>query len=333
LPDFPNYICLQESLQSDEGLGKYFLIEKSGKKFALLGKPSSKESRQEFELLEKFKENDLVLKVYEQKLIKNNLISVVDFPENLSMVKALAKKEFLGDFEKKRNFVLRLCEGVLQIHQKGFVLSDLNLDNVWVNRDFEPVVVNLSQTVTADSVDYVRGHIDFMSPEMFDLFFQSKKLRYTSTIDIFATGVLYYYIVTGNFPFHQHFSDLSQLSLVHFQPSTRKDFIEAIHQTVIRMDKRIQLADLIELLKVQKAKQDSSTTDEALFYTFNSPELKPLTNINKVLLVGIMILLILFSIFFLLFLLRCMFKGVFYICCPWLSPKKKSKELTLVTVK
>lgn len=333
LPDFPNYTCLQEKLQSDEGLGKYFIIQKNETKFILLGKPNCQESQQEFNLFNKFNQNDFVLKIYEQKQINNNILLVTDFPENLSLLKALSKPEFLDDFEKKRKFILKLCEGVLKIHQAGFVLSDLNLENIWVNQDFEPVLVNLSEIVSTNSVGYVRGHVDFMSPEMFDLFFQSKKLQYTETIDVFSIGVLYYFMVTGGFPFHQHFSDLSQLNLIHFQPGTRKEFTEVIHQTVIRMDKRTNMEDLIELLRVQEAKKDSSITQEALFYTFDSDELTPITNINKILFIGILIIVIIISILFVLFLLRCMCKGVFLVCCPWLSRKKKSKELVLVTVK
>lgn len=104
----------------------------------------------------------------------------------------------------------QIAEGLAMAHRHGIVHRDLKLDNVLLSHAGVPKIADfgLAKRVRSSETEgrFVCGTPYYMAPELFD------GAPATPASDVYALGVCFYLMLTGEVPFHAgSFSALSQL--------------------------------------------------------------------------------------------------------------------------
>jgi serine/threonine protein kinase len=99
--------------------------------------------------------------------------------------------------------VSKIARGLHKAHEIGIVHRDLKPDNIMIDADGEPIVLDfgLARRVDEDVQVTLPGMIvgtpAFMSPEQID----GDPTKVGSATDIYSLGILLYYMLTGVLPF------------------------------------------------------------------------------------------------------------------------------------
>lgn len=117
---------------------------------------------------------------------------------------------------------LRIAEGLAAAHTNGILHRDLKPDNVMLTHQGVPKITDfgLAKRVvmnpqTDQSIEFV-GTPNFMAPELFE------HRPATPASDVYALGVCYFYLLTGQLPFkNDNFNELMQNILHEPPPSFR----------------------------------------------------------------------------------------------------------------
>jgi serine/threonine-protein kinase len=110
---------------------------------------------------------------------------------------------------------LRIAEGLAAAHSAGILHRDLKPDNVMLTHQGVPKITDfgLAKRVVlnanADHLQEFVGTPGFMAPELFE------HHPATTASDVYALGICYFYLLTGNLPFAKdNLNDLIQ-SIIH----------------------------------------------------------------------------------------------------------------------
>jgi WD40 repeat protein len=154
--------------------------------------------------------------------------------------------------------VLIIARAMGHVHRKGIVHRDLKPANVLMTEDDRPKVGDfglaraLAREASDQSQSKIMGTVEYMSPEQAR---GGSRLREVAApADVFALGVIFFELMTGQLPFHSD-SQLETLNLVAEakprQPRTiRKSIprdLETICLKCLRKDARARYADGVEL--------------------------------------------------------------------------------------
>jgi serine/threonine protein kinase len=145
------------------------------------------------------------------KMLHRNVINVYEMGEEdgrLYMVMELLEGETLGDYMKRvgqlplehaLDLMMQVCEGLAIAHAHAIVHRDIKPGNLFVLRDGGLKILDFGVARLANSSMTASGFIvgtpDFMSPE------QARGRDIDQRSDIFSTGAVFYYMLTGRKPF------------------------------------------------------------------------------------------------------------------------------------
>jgi serine/threonine-protein kinase len=145
------------------------------------------------------------------RLQHRNLITVYDMGEEegrLYMVMELLHGVTLAEYlkrpdppglEKCLDLMVQMCEGLAVAHVHGIVHRDIKPGNIFIKDDGTLKVLDFGVARLADSSMTASGFIvgtpDFMSPE------QARGRDIDQRSDIFSTGAVFYYMLSGRKPF------------------------------------------------------------------------------------------------------------------------------------
>jgi serine/threonine protein kinase len=145
------------------------------------------------------------------RLQHRNLISVYDMGEEegrLYMVMELLKGDTLNDYLKRQQTITletsldlmgQMCEGLAVAHVHGIFHRDVKPGNIFIQLDGGLKILDFGVARLADSnmtaSGFIVGTPDFMSPEQA----RGKEIDHRS--DIFSTGAVFYYMLSGRKPF------------------------------------------------------------------------------------------------------------------------------------
>ena len=120
--------------------------------------------------------------------------------------------------------VSKIARGLHKAHEIGIIHRDLKPDNIMIDLDGEPIVLDFGLARRVDADDQVTaagvivGTPSFMSPEQVD----GDQSKIGPATDIYSLGIVLYYLLTGQLPFKGSFTSiLNQIgSKLPAKPST-----------------------------------------------------------------------------------------------------------------
>jgi serine/threonine protein kinase len=124
------------------------------------------------------------------------------FIDGVPLTKVMAERrlETLGEIIK---IVSKVARGLHKAHELGIVHRDLKPDNIMIDRDGEPIVLDfglarrVNEDVQVTLPGVILGTPSFMSPEQVD----GDPAKVGPATDIYSLGIVLYHMLTGQLPF------------------------------------------------------------------------------------------------------------------------------------
>lgn len=202
---FPNYSCFGDDVLDKGFEGTVFIITKGKQKYILKHQVKSKKSDSELKYLNKVKGVPYVVQLIEQKTIKNDVLLILQYGVKGNLFDILENEETDdGVFTTQHDilsFFRKLIEGVQGIQSKGIIHADLKLENIVVDEDNNPLIIDFDLAVERDTENRARGSISYMPPEVLDALYNKKSVMFNEKTDVYSLGVILYALETGYFPF------------------------------------------------------------------------------------------------------------------------------------
>lgn len=151
--------------------------------------------------------------------------------------------------------VLRLANGLSEAHRHNVVHRDLKPGNVMVDQKQEPIIMDFGLALQTDSQSRMThegsllGSPAYMSPEQI----QGKHSQVGPTTDIYALGVIFYELLTGELPFQA--SSLGELAYKIISTDPPK-------LSTLRADVDPTLAAIVEKMMAREAAERYQSMEE-----------------------------------------------------------------------
>ena len=166
-----------------------------------------------------------IVKLYEYIEDRTSIYLVMEFGGYLNL-KEFIKQQPGGGLSIKDVKVLfrQLARGLGFIHSQGIVHRDLKLQNVVLRTIDNPKIVDFgfSRRGLTTTFDDFCGTSSYMSPELLS----NKRPRKAVSADVWALGIILYYLLTNEFPF----KGTSRLTKVKENPSYSAAFVKEFFQ-------------------------------------------------------------------------------------------------------
>ena len=107
-------------------------------------------------------------------------------------------RESSDPLDQKILLLIKVCEGLKAAHDKGIVHRDIKPQNILIDADFNPKILDfgIARKVTQGKHnEAISGSPKYMSPE------QIQNLHTDLRTDIYALGIIMFYMFTGREPF------------------------------------------------------------------------------------------------------------------------------------
>ena len=265
----------------------------------ILDKTKFKEKRNQKETeIQKHKENIQNEIEYQRNLKHPKIVKVISYFEDENYVYIVLEKcnnNTLSHLLKTRKklteievqcYIFQLIQGLLFLHNKDFIHRDLKPENLFLDDKLELKIGDFGlvhkMNKNEKAVDYC-GTEKYMAPEIFE------KKGYSFEVDIWAIGIIMYFLLTGKYPFNN--GDEIKSKILNFPDDIKiskaaKNLIEQI--LVKEPKKRPNLSQILyhDFFHNNKFPQflDKSTLktppDSSLFKSYN-PDLNEDDLFNK----------------------------------------------------
>ena len=152
--------------------------------------------KNEAKILSTFK-NEHIVKYYESFYSRNSFNIVMEYCEGStikSFIDSHKRQNHLINKETIYKFIVDICEGLNEIHNKNIIHKDLKPDNLFLTKDLKVKIGDFGISKKLyDSRDYARtvfGPIMYMAPE------EMRKEKYNNKIDIWSLGCVIHELCT-----------------------------------------------------------------------------------------------------------------------------------------
>ena len=123
---------------------------------------------------------------------------IMEFCENKNLAYLIEKRKKLKELEVQY-YILQLINALIYMHKKYIIHRDLKPENLFLNENLE---LKISDFGIAKKLSYIdekikdrAGTLPYMAPEVFE------KTGYSFEVDIWAVGVIIYFLIIGKTPF------------------------------------------------------------------------------------------------------------------------------------
>ena len=178
--------------------------KKSGKKYALKcaakfkkGKDRSSRTRTEIQVLEKLKHKNIIqLKGHFED--SEMIYLVLQYIPGRDCSKFFKHK--LPSKLQTKSMMRQMIEAVTYLHKKGIVHRDIKLENILVDKHYNIKMIDFGLSAIKetefDILHDTLGTLRYTAPELI------KGEGYNESVDIWGLGVIFFMLLTGEFPFN-----------------------------------------------------------------------------------------------------------------------------------
>jgi serine/threonine protein kinase len=269
---FSAYSCIQNNPIGKGAKGIAFLVEKNKTRYILKVQDISKADLEESALtdlkyLKLFKGDKYLSQLVASHMSTDSLFEILKYGENGDLETFLQKnKTFFANSVDLLGFFLKILKGVETMHSKKVVHADLKVENIVIDGNKDPIIIDFDLSVPINEYRNGRGTYEFMDPVIMQNW-SKRKTYYNEYRDVYSLGVILYYLSQGKFPFKgKDFDSIYKKILTHkitFRKKTNTNVIEIVHSCLmINESNRKSIKELIEITRNAIADKEPTLTSE-----------------------------------------------------------------------
>lgn len=249
---FQNYHCVQQQPIGTGSTGLAYLIKKNGVKYILKKQLVSQRSQNELHILMNMRKVPYVVQLIDAREMGNVMVMILEYGSQGSVIDFLDNSDFLDSYGNVLRFFRKILVGVEGIIEKGVIHSDLKLDNIVVDSENNPFIIDFDLAVNKNEMARGRGTLSYASPEILSAMSRKEELRYTEAIDVYSLGVIFYALLTGELPFeikpnsNHNLGIMLTRSILVFEPGLPEDAIEIVLMCLQKKENRLSLGDVMK---------------------------------------------------------------------------------------
>jgi serine/threonine protein kinase len=165
-----------------------------------------------------------IVTIHDSGIARDRYYLVMDYIEGLSLDKYISSRPFT--FHEKIQLFQKICEAVNFAHQRGVIHRDLKPSNILINELGDPCVLDFglarniqdeyaSETISIDG--QILGTPKYMAPEQTE----GRMSQIDARTDVYALGLLFYKMLTGEFPYSMDGSIRQILAAIQDAPPVK----------------------------------------------------------------------------------------------------------------
>ena len=245
----PKYSCFQNEPLDHGARGTIFIIQSLATKYILKAQTKDSQSLNELQILRRLRGAPHVVQLHDSLLTDDLALFVQGYAPNGNMRQFIVGNDAFS-FDFTVGFFRKLLAGVRAMHQAGIVHADLKPENVVVDAQFDPVIIDFDLSVDLDSRHRPRGTLDCMAPEVLRRFGTKTQTRYTEEIDLYSVGVMFYEFFLDRQPYHLDALDYNALleTRIYFERGIPEDFFLFVSLTMVPASHRASFSEAVWFL-------------------------------------------------------------------------------------
>jgi serine/threonine protein kinase len=284
---FSKYKCVKEKSIGRVGGTLVFQIQTSKKRrYALKVQARSKTSVKEADILKELSGKPYIIKLLNEFVNDDLHLLVLEYAPRKSLEIVLQTSDHFSSMENILVFFEQLIQGIRTIHQQGYVHAKICLENIAITENYEPRIIDFDSAEKIGTSTYFKGIPVYMSPELVKALNQKEKIKYESPIDIFAAGIVFYYIKMHHFPLSNYHMEYMQMinAPIEFEEGESTIFMSVINKVLQLKKERYSDDKLIDFLQKNIEHFDDPPLLSNYYYTMDENDLRiyksVISNIN-----------------------------------------------------
>jgi serine/threonine protein kinase len=271
---FKGYQCKTDDVYGEGSAGKVFIVSKDGKEYILKHQKQSTRSDAELKFLKRVRGLDYVIQLNENINDGDDVYTIINFGHKGSLLDLVIEGEISDDIIQLMKMFRKIVEGVVEIHKRGIVHADLKLENIVVDENNDPYIIDFDLAVDMGVEERGRGSLNYTSPEVLDAMYTHKKVLFDKKIDTYSLGVILYAMITQGFPFEikpgaGNLSYALKNSPVVFEEGFNRQIMEIILDCIQERQYRIDSDELLDKVTKFLLKPSSKSLIKDETYTIN----------------------------------------------------------------
>jgi serine/threonine protein kinase len=306
---FHDYTCVQTDPIGMGSRGTIYLVNKDGLNYILKVQETSSSSKKELENLQLMKDASYVVQLIEHLSTWDKLFMILSYGSKGNMAEFIDNEDYFNDIDNVFSFFRKLVEGLETIHERGLVHADMKLENVVVDDENNPVIIDFDNSQPINTKGDPRGTIDYMSPEMVREFELRGSPEFHTEMDYYAIGVMLYGVVKKRLPTNCRFIEYYELmtAKIAFKAQDLKYFFDLAFGLIQPLSNRINYDKVSYILEQTALNPNEDEVGKKVVYTLSdyaNEDEKPKSP-NKFLLYVLLLVAIAFVIGIGFFLKKC----------------------------
>ena len=299
---FKNYTCVQETPIGVGSEGRVYLVESMHKQYILKVQNISKTSQNELSILAQLKKKPYIVQLINYKKYESKMYMIISLGSQGTLGTFLANSEYLSSYSNVIKFINQLLIGLQEIHKAGFVHADLKPDNIVIDENNNPLIIDFDVSVRINQLQPPRGTLEFMPPEIVQHFIFEEDIRYTPDMDIYSLGAIFYLIIKQTVPIEMKALRYLKMleSEIKFEKGDYRNFYDFVSNTVQMASNRIGVREAEFMMKEMQENPFSEKLKQGMSYKLKdfADETEKLTNEyeNKNVIIMFLVLLVVFTL-------------------------------------
>lgn len=265
---FPDYSCVQQEPLNSGSNGTAYIVSLDGAEYILKVQPRNWRSQNEIAALQKLAHVPYVVKLIQLKQLAEDSLMIISYGKKGNLEVFLEQRGSV-DFAFVVDFFRKVMEALSQIHDAGLVHADLKFENVVVDEQDQPMIIDFDLVVGRDSLASPRGTLDYMAPEVLRKFVLGQVVQFTPEVDLYSVGVMFYEMAMQAKPYELDRIDYNMLlnRLIIFPSKTPLALYEFCSSSIMVRSKRTDFASAFRSLMDDGRMQSQETLPTVKIYS------------------------------------------------------------------
>lgn len=267
------YECLKKDSIGSGASGEVFLVSKDGETYIMKIQKNNQKAKRELKYLDALKPAPYVVTMFDYWIDASILITILEFGKKGTLLKLIQNHDpYFKDFDNSLIFFKKLFLGIQSIHQENIIHADLKLENIVVDENYDPLIIDFDLAVDKNEFMSVRGTKSYMAPEIIQSKALRNKIMYNEKVDLYSLGVIFYTMFKSKMPLRYSPFDYEDMisKEIQFDEDDPFIFYKIVKHLVTIPTKRFSDEELAEELDSIKLHQNYLKLGTPKSYSFRS---------------------------------------------------------------